>query len=129
MASWDKVVRHIERNYKIADRTGGDLALVFGLPNDRTQVVGVSRSVTGGGDTWVAIESPIGPVPSGRLLDLLQTLNTKVCGSAVAKGDIVYLKHVIPVASFDSKEFDWALKAVTSTADEMERRYLPGDAF
>jgi hypothetical protein len=129
VSSWSDVVQHVERNYKVRDRKGDLLALVFSLPGDRTQIVFVSRSQTGGGQDWVAIESPIGNPPSRKVINVVQAVDSMVCGGVIAKDDVLFLKHAVPVTGFSPDEFDWALRAITTSADQLEERFVKGDRF
>ena len=126
-SNWNDVVKHISKNYKFDKANDDLLRLIFSF-GSRSQLVLVSRGAGSQGD-WVQIQSPIGAPPTKKLPDLLRECSTKLCGALVMIGDNVFLSHSSPVSSFKPDDFDWALKAIVATADDMEAKFVGGDSF
>ena len=126
-SNWNDVVRHVAQTYKYEQASDDLLRLIFSFGN-RSQLVLVSRGAGSQGD-WVQIQSPIGAPSKKRLPEILRECSTKLCGALVMIGDNVFLSHSTPVSSFNPDDFDWALKAIVATADDLEAKYVGGDAF
>ena len=129
-SQWDRAVRHLTTKYKYQE-VGDTYKLVFELGGSRDQLVFVSKAGNKNAGDWVSITSPIGDVSEikGSLRELLEECGTNVCGAPVVIGDLVLLRHSFPASSYTSEDFDWALQAVTATADQLERRFTGGNKY
>ena len=125
--NWNDVVKHLTKHYKCEQATADLVRMVFSFET-RSQLVLVARGTGGQGD-WIHIQSPIGEPPVNKLTPLLEECGSKLCGALVMMSGCVFLRHSIPVTSFKPDEFDWALKAVMATADNMEERFVGGDKY
>ena len=127
MSNWNDVVRYLTRNYK-CDTSNNDLIrLVFNF-GERSQLLIVSRGQGAQGD-WVHIQSPIGQPSSKGLIGILEDCGSKLCGAVVMIGGTAFLRHAIPLATFNNSDFDWALKAIVTTADDLEEKHVGGDKY
>lgn len=130
MASWSELVSYVRSNYKVADEAPNGIKMIFNTGGLRSQVVFLWRQVLmNGSEEWVQIESPFGGVGSMDLRRALEAVGGKVCGGAAVDGDLVLLRHSVPLANLDINEFERPLALVTTTADELEKTLVGGDAY
>ena len=52
-----------------------------------------------------------------------------VCGGIAAMGDLVTVRHSVPLLNLDINEFERPLGLVTGTADRLEQQFQGGDQF
>lgn len=127
MATWNEVVQHLQKNYKCELKGSDVVRLLFGF-GGRSQLVFVSRGAGGAGE-WVQIQSPVGKPPIHRLSDLLEACDSKLCGALIMMDGTVFLRHSLPISAYKPEDLDWALQAIVMTADDLEEKYVGGDAF
>ncbi len=130
MAGWTDLVEHVKGSYTVASETPRSLRLLFNVGDGRSQVVVVSHHrLRGGTEDWVQLESPIGEVVDEQLRPLVEAAGTKVCGGLGCSGDVVTFQHAFPLKNFDVNEFERPLILITTTADELEKEFVGGDAW
>jgi hypothetical protein len=129
--SWQAAVAHLTGRYKYEKLSDTGYKLLFGLPGGRDQIVLVQRTGNDKAGDWIEIASPVGDLSalSASLPALLRECDEKLCGSLVATGEVVFLRHTLPAVSFQPATFDWALQAITATADTFEERYAGGNKY
>jgi len=129
MASWEDLRAYIQNSYKIAKDEGDVLTLVFDTGGGRSQVVLVGRNDTGGGIPFATIASAIGSVDELPLGPVLTELSTYVVGGAVIYGDLVMVRHSVPLVNLDVNEFVTPLDLVINAADLLEQRFVGQDKY
>lgn len=130
MASWPELVNYVRSNYKVADAKPDMIKMIFSTGGLRSQVVLLWRQrLMDGAEEWVQIESPVGPVDGMDLRRVLQEVGDMVCGGAAIVGDLLLIRHSVPLANLDINEFERPLDLVTLTADELEKKLVGGDTY
>jgi hypothetical protein len=130
MASWTALVDYVRRQYKVADEQPGMMKLVFDVGDMRSQVVFLWRMpLQNGTEEWVQIESPFGEINSVDLRAAVVAMSKLVCGGLAAVGDLVTVRHSVPLENMDINEFERPLTLVLGTADNLERQLTGGDDF
>jgi hypothetical protein len=129
MASWEDLRAYVQNNYKIAKDDGALLSLVFETGGGRSQTVLIARNDTGGGIPFATIASAVGAVSELPLAAVLAELSEYVVGGAVIYGDLLMVRHSVPLVNLDVNEFVTPLDLVLNTADLLEQKYLEHDRF
>jgi hypothetical protein len=130
MASWIELKDYVRANYKIADEQPNMVKMIFQTGGLRSQLVLLVRqALMDGAEEWVRIESPFGEADKVDLRRALQQVGETVCGGAGMVGDVLTIRHAVPLINLDINEFERPLHLVTSTADRLERELVGGDAF
>jgi len=127
MASWDQVKNFIKGNYKVQSDEGDFFKMVFELGNDRTQMVFVQKIDTTKNGIWIQMSSPVGIIKQEKINKVLEVLNDKVCGGLVKIGDKHFIRHCLPIDSMSLDEFSVPLSFITSSADDLEKKFVGGD--
>jgi hypothetical protein len=130
MATWSELKSYVHNTYKVSDEDENMLKLVFELPGLRTQVVLVWHlTLSGSGEEWIQIESPIGEVASVDLGAALDRVGSTVCGGLAKFGTLLTFRHSVPLGDLSIAEFESPLRLVTSTADNLEQALVGGDQY
>lgn len=130
MATWSALTEYVRNHYKISDEKPGSLKLVFDVGDLRSQVVFLWRmTLSEGTEDWVQIESPFGKLDSVNLRGAIDSMGQTVCGGIAALGDLVTVRHSVPLLNLDINEFERPLALVTGTADRLEQQFQGGDQF
>ncbi len=130
MATWSALTEYVRSNYKISDEKPGSLKLVFDVGNLRSQVVFLWRmTLNDGTEDWVQIESPFGKLDSVNLRGAIDAMGQTVCGGIASLGELVTVRHSVPLLNLDINEFERPLVLVTGTADRLEQQFQGGDQF
>lgn len=130
MASWSELTGYVRANYKIADEKPNSIRMIFNTGGLRSQSVFLWRQqLMNGSEEWVQIESPVGPADSLDPREVLEEVGRMVCGGAAIEGDLVLVRHTVPLVNLDINEFERPLALVTSSADQLEQKLLGGDTF
>ena len=130
MATWSALTEYVRSNYKISDEKPGSLKLVFDVGNLRSQVVFLWRmTLNDGAEDWVQIESPFGKLDSVNLRGAIDAMGQTVCGGIASLGELVTVRHSVPLLNLDINEFERPLALVTGTADRLEQQFQGGDQF
>jgi hypothetical protein len=130
MASWTELTDYVRANYKIADEKPNMLKMIFRTDGLRSQVVLLVRdTLMDGVEEWVRIESPFADADKVDLRRALQQVGQTVCGGAGMVGDVVTIRHAVPLVNLDVNEFERPLQLVLTTADRLERELVGGDEF
>jgi len=127
MASWDQVKNFIRGNYKVQDDDGDFFRMIFDLGNNRTQMVFVQKVITKKDGIWIQLSSPVGIIKQEKINKVLEALNDKVCGGLVKIGDKHFIRHCIPIDHMSLDEFAVPLNFITSSADDLEEKFVGGD--
>lgn len=107
MARWSDLVNYVRSNYKIADEGNGMLKLVFGLGDNRSQIVFLwHQMLQDRTEEWVQIESPFAEIGQVSLHKALEAAGNKVCGGAIASGNHLFFRHAVPLADMSLNEFE-----------------------
>jgi hypothetical protein len=130
MATWSELADYVRANYKVAEEKPDMLKMIFNTGGLRSQIVLLVRQVLrDGGEEWVQIESPIGEIAKLDLRAALEQIGQTVCGGAGMVGDLVTMRHAVPLVNLDVNEFERPLHLVTITADRLEKELVGGDAY
>lgn len=130
MATWQDLVRYVKANYKIADESPTSLKLVFETGNLRSQVVMLwFAALAGGTEEWLQIESPFAEVDKVDLTRALEEVGHIVCGGLALIGNVLTIRHAMPLANLDINEFERPLALVTNTADQLEQQLSDQDQY
>lgn len=130
MATWDEFTTYVRATYKITKEDDGLLVLGFNLQDDRSQLVFIQRvSLMSGQEEWAILTSPVGQAAEIDLAKALSKVGNMVVGGLATEGDIVVLKHPIPLANLDTNEFERPMRLLVSSADELEKELVGGDRF
>ncbi len=130
MATWNELVKHVKRKYDIEDEGARFLKLVFNVGVARSQVVFLNRcALLDGNEEWVQIESPIGRLADVDLRRAVEEVGGVVCGGLACAGDVLTLRHSVPLDNLDLNEFERPLELVTTIADRLETRLTGDDQF
>ena len=130
MATWSALKEYVRSHYKISDEKPDSLKLVFDVGELRSQVVFLWRiSLLDGEEDWVQIESPFGRLDAINLRAAIDSMGKVVCGGIAGLGELVTVRHSVPLLNLDINEFERPLILVTNTADRLERQFQGGDEF
>ncbi len=107
MATWNDVANYLRGKYKIAEDGGTILRLNFELSGGRSQQVLVGRSTMDAiNDEFAQIASTFARVDSVDLSAVLREAGEYVVGGVVAYGDMLAVRHTVPLANLDLNEFE-----------------------
>jgi hypothetical protein len=130
MAEWQDLVGYVRANYKVADESPTMMKLVFETGDLRSQIVVLWRqTLKDGTEEWLQIESPFANVDEVDVRRALEEVGNLVCGGLAIMGDILTIRHSVPLENLNINEFERPLALVTFTADELERRMSGGDKY
>ena len=130
MATWSAVTDYVRSHYKIADEKPGSMKLIFDVGDLRSQVVFLWRmTLDDGTEEWLQIESPFGKLDSVNLRAAVDAMGKMVCGGIGAWGELVTVRHSVPLLNLDINEFERPLHLVTTTADLLEQQFQGGDQY
>jgi hypothetical protein len=129
VASWEQLRSYIGSNYKITEDNGELLKLLFSTENGRSQILLVNYSKTGSGVEFAIVASPIATVGTVELNSLLREASEYVVGGVVIYGDLLMLRHAVPLADLDASDFEVPLHFVVSAADSIEAKFVGSDNF
>lgn len=130
MATWEDLTGYIGNHYKVADQQDGLVKLIFEFDDLRSQVVIVSKAtLAGGAEEWLLIQSPFAKVGAVDPNSVLEFMSDMVCGGLARIGDLLTVRHAVPLANLNINEFERPLHLVTFTADMLEKKFAGRDAF
>jgi hypothetical protein len=130
MAAWQDLVGYVRANFKIAAESPTSMKLVFDTGDLRSQVVMLWHVTLGdGAEEWLQIESPFAEVNKVDLQKALEEVGRIVCGGLAVIGEILTIRHAVPLANLNINEFERPLELVTNTADRLEELLAGGDKF
>lgn len=130
MATWEHVVEHVSRTYRVANRAPLMLQLIFETSNGRSQMVFLCRqALDDDREEWLQIESPIGHLDEVSLREALVATQNLVCGGLGLTGEHVTFKHSVPLEDMSLTEFERPLQLVISTADLLEKQLTGADRY
>jgi hypothetical protein len=129
VASWEQLKTYVRSNYKITTDDGNLLKLLFSTSNGRSQVVLVNHVTTGSNVEFAIIASPVANVGTVELNSLLREASEYVVGGVVVYGDLIMLRHAVPLADLDAGDFEAPLHLVIGAADSIEAKFVGSDAF
>lgn len=128
VATWADVKNYITSNYIIQNDNGNSLSLLFNIGDNRSQLVFV-MGIDGAGDMSSArFFSPFANRADISPAQFANLAEDAVFGLA-ALGDYYGVVHNAFLANIDSTEIDTPMTAVTSFADQIEKRLGLGDAL
>ena len=130
MANWWQVKSYLHRNYKIVKDEGSFVVMIFDLGNGRSQMVMLSvHTLRNGSEEWMEILSGVGKVQEVNLIRALALIERMMVGGLTQEGDMLMVKHTLPLENVDENEIDRPLLLVVQTADDLEQDLVGGDAF
>lgn len=129
MSTWNDFRDFVSSNYKVMTADDKRIAMGFSVGNGRTQTVFLWRQQLMGAEEWVQIESPIGKFDKKIAEKAIRAVEHMVVGGLGCSGDLLTLRHAIPLENFDKNEFERPVILVTSTADRLEADLFGTDAF
>lgn len=129
MANWDDLRSFIFRNYEVESDEGSFVRLLLDVNDNRKQFVFVRFTRNGAGRDWVLVESPVGDLRRVDLVKLLRQIEDKVCGALSLAGNMVTVRHAVPLDDMNVDEFEVPLWAVSATADELEASVSLQDSY
>jgi hypothetical protein len=89
----------------------------------------VNHNKTGSGIEFAIIASPVANVGTVELNALLREASEYVVGGVVIYGDLIMLRHAVPLADFDASDFEAPLHLVLGAADSIEAKFVGSDVF
>ena len=96
----------------------------------RSQLLVLQRAaLLNGAEDWAVLTSPVGPAAKVDLAVALSKVGNMVVGGLAIEGDILVLKHTIPLANLDTNEFERPLRLLLSSADDLEEELVGGDQY
>ena len=129
MATWQQLKEYIRSKYSVTEDSGDLLKLVFNTQYGRSQMVLVAHSVTGTDLEFATIASPFATVGSVELNAVLREVSEYVVGGAAIYGDLLMVRHAVPLASLDADDFESPLHLVIGAADAIEAKFVGSDAY
>jgi len=130
MASWQDLAAYVRSNYKVADESPTMMKLVFDTGDLRSQVVLLwCVTLKDGEEEWLQIESPFADVGAIDTDKALEEVGKLVCGGLAVMGNMLTVRHSVPLENLNINEFERPLTLITFTADELERRLSGGDRY
>jgi hypothetical protein len=130
MATWNDFTAYVKANFKVQKDDGNVLVLTFDVGEGRSQIVVIQRAaLMNGAEEWAVLNSPVGPAAKVDLAKALAKVGNMVVGGLAMEGDIVVLKHPIPLTNLDTNEFMRPLHLLLGSADDLEEELVGGDRF
>jgi hypothetical protein len=130
MTTWQELAGYVRSNYKITDEQPDIIKLIFETANLRSQVVILGRqNLLDGEEEWLQIMSPIADLASVNLQGALEAVGDVVCGGLAIVGELLVLRHAVPLLNLNINEFERPLVLVTMTADRLEHELAGGDKY
>ena len=127
MATWQDLYSYIRTMFHIAEEHTGALTLVSTVSGDRSQKVFVRYKLVGVQEEWVQISSPICEVGQVDVNAVLLEVGTMVCGGLAIEGPYLVIRDALPLKNMQYNEFSRPFNLITTTADELEKRFLGVD--
>jgi len=129
VATWDDLVRWVRVRYEVMGQDGASLTFRLPTGEERDQLVHVHHKGEVDGHDWIQIESPIAPLDTIDLRELLRLVDGAVVGGAAAVGDVAVLRHAAPLGDLTYAQFEGPFRLVTRTADELEHTLTGADHY
>jgi hypothetical protein len=129
MATWNEFRDFVAEHYTVMSSDEKRIVMGFNVSNGRTQTVFLWRQQLMGTEEWVQIESPIGEINKKTAEKAIRAAEHMVVGGIGCSGDLLTLRHAIPLENFDKNEFERPVILVTSTADRFEADIFGTDKF
>lgn len=128
MASWNDLAGYLRTNYRVSEDNGTHLILLFDVGDSRSQLVHITRATMGASNgDWAVVASVFGRVGDIDLSKALQLASEYVVGGVAQYGDALALRHAVPLAELDIKEFEEPFRAVLQAADLLEEQLTGRD--
>jgi len=128
MTTWTDLQAHVHSTYEIADDQPGYMKLIFETEHLRSQVVVLAlETLLDGAEEWCTIQSPIGDIADLDLLAVLRASEDMLVGGLGLIGDLVVVKHSVPLEDMNITEFERPLALVIYAADRLEAKFAGGD--
>lgn len=126
MSTWDEIHCFLRALYRPVEDTGDSLKIYCNAPGVDKQLMVIEhlsdRENTEG--AWITVLSPIG---SAHYVDLsavlARTANRYAIGGVVQIGDILYIRHSIPLPAVSIDAFVCQFQAVMFTATRLTRDF------
>jgi hypothetical protein len=130
MLTWFQIKDHLSCTYEISTDQGSFVKLVVPVDDRRSQVVFVNEQLaTDGQGEWLHIESPFARVYAVDLPAVLAEVGNLVCGGLSLMGDYLTIRHSLPLATLELREFEQPLALVSTAADRLEQQFVGADIF
>jgi hypothetical protein len=131
MATWQDVTEYVRSHYKIAgEEKGLMIKLVFETGEMRSQLVLLTHhTLLDDAEEWLQISSPVASLGQVDLEKFLEEVGDTVCGGGALVGDLLIVRHAVPLLNLNINEFERPLTLVTTTADRLERELVGGDKY
>lgn len=132
---WSEFTTYLTANYHAEESKGDDgvvfgYRLLFAFDDQRSQLVFVMRNSSGDGSDWLEISSAIGPVaPTAPYERMLRRVDDLLCGGLAIVGDMIVLRHGIPLATMSPEGFERPLNLIAVWADGLEQEFVGSDEF
>ena len=128
MDTWDYLMSHLRSLYRPAEDTGGLLKIFCKRPDDEFQLMIVERAAYPDcpDEEWATILSPVGTAHCVDADALLQQAGwVHVVGGVVRIGDVLYLRHSIPLSTMSLNDFMAPFQSILTAATKLERHFMP----
>jgi hypothetical protein len=132
VATWEELRQYVLMTQRVDGESADDwVTFVVSSAEDRLQQVFVSKlTLNDGAEEWALIESPFGEIDKVDLPKALKESSTMVCGGVgLFQGNLLTLRHALPLENMQVNEFERPLMLVAIGADQLEERLLGGDRF
>lgn len=126
-ATWNDVVRHLEKTYKTT-REGDLIKIVFVYPDkqDRTQLVLVDHEQKSD-KLLVEVLSRVGEIPPGYVYKALEVIGKKYFVGLEKIGEKYFVRVTLNMNYAPLSELGPMIELVGRTADDLEAAYVGGD--
>jgi hypothetical protein len=129
VADWNTIADYVRANWKISDDHGDRLGLLFGVGDERSQVIVLTRGGNQQGEEWIHFTSPIGTVGNVDVEKAALRANGYLCGGIVIDGGHVVARHSAPLENIDTNELERPMQVLLEMADSIEKDLTGGDEY
>lgn len=133
MATYREFEDFVRSNYKVVpkdDSPKGFMGLIVNCGRDRSHQVFVNRGAAlDEFGEFANVMAFFGELSGSKLGKALEAAANHPLGGLVKVGDLIALRHSIPLADVDESEFTIALYCIAWGADRLEAEFVGGDEF
>lgn len=133
MATYREFEAYVKSNYSVEsskEAPKGFMCILVPCPNDRSHLVfvhpGANMAKAGEFADVVAI---CGKLSGTKLEKALEASQGLPVGGLIKIGDVIYLRHSIPLSDVDESEIAKGLLFTAMSADLLEAKFVGGDDF
>ena len=121
MADWQEFKAWVASKYVLLNSGDNFFVLEFSTGAGRKQIVTVQIAEGTQFGVWAILESAIGKTSDINLKQVTDLASRFAFGGITTDGDLISLRHSVPLASLDPNEFDVPVRIIAQIADDLER--------